>query len=99
MAEVLDIMLDDAGEDVMSGGDFGLGDPAQINSKLLIVCEKGENKMEPASGVGISSWILDEVDGDELKKEIQAELEDDGLVVRKLIIEGENVTVAAKYGR
>jgi transcription elongation GreA/GreB family factor len=98
MAKSIDIQIDENGEDVAKDGDFLIEDTTQQNQQLLIICEKAENKMEPDSGVGIGNWVLAETDGEDLKKEIQSELEADGLVIDRLIVDGDKITTAGKYG-
>jgi hypothetical protein len=98
MAKTKDILMDENGEEKVKDGDFEIGDSTQQNQKLLILCETGENKMEPDSGVGINSWILDEASGDDLKKRISNEFEADGLRVESISGDSlESLTVKAKY--
>lgn len=99
MAKALDIIMDEDGEDAVLNGDDRIEDATRQHTKLLVLCEKGENKMEPESGVGIASWILDDQDGQDLKKEIQAELEGDGQRIESLIVRSiDNITVSGTYG-
>ncbi|WP_317899418.1 hypothetical protein [Aurantibacillus circumpalustris] len=100
MGKVYDILLDqNTGENEVRNGDDYVGESTRQHSQLLIICEKGENKMEPDSGVGVESWILDEGGLRDLKKETQAELEADGQTIDFLIISGLNdFKVAGKYG-
>lgn len=99
MAKALDIIIDANGEDDVLNGDDRIGDATRQHTRLLVLCEKGENKMEPISGVGIASWVLDEQDGQDLKKEIQGELEGDGQRIESLIVRSiDNITVAGTYG-
>lgn len=99
MAKALDIIIDADGEDDVLNGDDRIGDATRQHTRLLVLCEKAENKMEPISGVGIASWVLDEQDGQDLKKEIQGELEGDGQRIESLIVRSvDNITVAGTYG-
>ena len=100
MAKVYDIKIDANGEDMVKNGDDFIDESTQQHSQLLIIWEKGENKMEPDSGVGITSWILDEEGPLDLKKEIQSELEGDGQKLDYIRIESlEDFKVAGSYGK
>lgn len=99
MAKPIDIQIDDDMDDIVENGDFLVEDTTRQNERLLIVIEKAENKMRPESGVGIGNWILDEADGLDLKKEIQSQFEEDGMVIGSLIVKSiENIQVSAEYG-
>lgn len=98
MGKVDDILFDDDYEDVVKDGDDAIGDSTELNFKLLIVCEKAENKMALDSGVGIATWLLDEADGGDLKKDIQSEIEADGATIQRLNVDGESIDLKASYG-
>jgi hypothetical protein len=100
MAKVYDILVDENGEDIVKDGDDFIEESTRQHSQFLIMCEKGENKMEPVSGVGIASWLLDEAGEQELKKSIQEELEGDGQVIEFINVKDvENIQVAGVYGQ
>ena len=100
MVNPKDILFDDNGEELFKDGDHVIGDATMHYSKLLIMCEKGENKKHPDSGVGVNSWLLDEAGGDDLKKEITAQLEGDGQVIETLTGDNlNNLVVSGKYVR
>lgn len=99
MAKPIDIQIDEDMDDIVVDGDFLVEDTTRQNQRLLIVIEKAENKMEPGSCVGIGNWILDEADGEDLKKEIQSEFEGDGMVVGSLVVKSiEDIEVSGTYG-
>lgn len=99
MAKAIDIRIDETGEDMVLNGDDHLGDCTRQHTQLLVICEKAENKMELESGVGIATWILDEQEGEDLKREIQSELEGDGQRIDSLVVTSiDKITVSGTYG-
>lgn len=62
-------------------------DATEQNQKLILLSQKGEWKESPKVGVGIIDYILGDGDGDDLRKEIQEQMEMDGMTVSKLNID------------
>lgn len=94
-----DIQIDENGDDVILNGDYLVEDCSQTNFELLIVIEKGENKLAPGSCVGVANWLLDDGTGEDLKKEIASEIEDDGARIDALSAKSiESITVKGSYG-
>lgn len=100
MAEVFDEMIDSTGEEIHKDGDVFVSECTKQNQKLLIITEKGSLKHEPTAGVGVLSWILDELDSNDLKKEIQSEFEEDGMTVSSLEFKSlSDSKIKASYGQ
>lgn len=99
MGKADDILIDqDTFEDQVQDGDDVIGDATRQHSQLLIICEKGENKVAPDSGVGVAGWLLDDQDAGDLRKEIQAELEGDGQRIESITGDSlANLEVRGKY--
>jgi hypothetical protein len=99
MGKADDILLDQVTfEDQVKDGDDVIGDATRQNSQLLIVCEKGENKQYPDSGVGVASKLLDDVGLEDLRREIQSEVEGDGQRVESITGDNlSNLEVAGRY--
>ena len=98
MAEPKDILLDENMEMIAERGDFIVGDATLQQQQLLLLSEKGEWKQSPVVGVGIRSFLLDDVTVHELHQEIQKQFALDGMHVSK--IEGndwKNTIIDADY--
>ncbi len=98
MAKPTDILLDDSMDVQAFAGDFVVGDATLQHQQLLLLSEKGEWKQSPEVGVGIMSYLLDDVTIHEMHQEIQKQFSLDGMRVRK--IEGnawDNTSIEADY--
>lgn len=95
---VYDIMVDEDMDDIHRDGDFLVDECTQQNQKLLLITEKAGIKHEPKAGIGVLSWILDEVDAQDLKAEVQSQYEADGLRISSMpAISLENFSITASY--
>ncbi len=98
MVNPKDILLDDNMDVKALQGDFEVNDATFQNQQLLLISEKGEWKQSPVVGVGIMSFLLDDVTVHELHQEIQKQFNLDGMKVNK--IEGntwQNTIIDADY--
>ena len=74
-----------------------IGDITFQNQEIIVVSEKGEIKSAPLKGVGILSFLDDEVP-DNLLREIRTELAVEGMQVNKLSIDNRGkLEIDAKY--
>lgn len=91
-----DILLGDTFDLAFSAGDFVTGESTRQHQQLLILVEKGELKEFPTRGVGIATWLNDDVTGN-LNGRIKREFELDGMKVLKVAGIGEKFNVEAIY--
>lgn len=100
MAEVIDYLTSDStGDLVISGGDFAKGDCTLKHQKDLMLAEKGDYKQFPTTGVGLKTHLLNDASEDELRAEIQAEFEADGMRISKIQISSvDSIDIEASYG-
>ncbi len=82
MVKFQDMLLDEDMDVYAKNGDFAIGDPNIQNQKLIIIMGKGELKHSPETGVGIRSFILDDLGVDEVSHEIRKQFELDGCTVK-----------------
>lgn len=84
-----DFLLDEDGDiQFDANGELVTTDDAtEQNQKLILLTNKGEWKEHPKVGVGIIDFILGDGDVDDLQKEIQEQMEMDGMTVNRLDIE------------
>lgn len=80
-----------------ANGDFVTGNSTNEHQELLLWSGKGEWKENPTIGVGVAFYLKDENPND-LLGEIKKEFERDGMTVREVKIEGDNIKVDAAYG-
>jgi hypothetical protein len=76
---------------------FVIGDITNQNQELIVLAEKGEFKAEPTKGVGIMSFLNDEVP-DSLLRAIRTELAVEGMKVNTLSFDAKgNLQIDAEY--
>ncbi|MAB37742.1 MAG: oxidase [Aequorivita sp.] len=95
-----DFLLDEDGDIQFdaNGELITTDDATEQNQKLILLTNKGEWKENPKVGVGIIDFILGDGDVDDLRKEIQEQMEMDGMTVRKLNIDSDfNLDLTAIY--
>jgi hypothetical protein len=99
MAEVFDIAIDNTGELLFSNGDFAIKESTEQHMEALIIAEKGEYKATPLVGVGIKTYLNDDVVySDDLKRAISEELEGDGMAIEAMNISNINdIRITAEY--
>jgi hypothetical protein len=74
-----------------------VGDNTFQNQGLIVLIEKGELKHAPTKGVGIRSYLDDEIP-DNLLRAIRTELQDEGMGVYKAGFDNKrNLVIDAKY--
>jgi hypothetical protein len=87
--QVFDYLHDD--DDLrIANGDFVKGESTLQHQSLLTRFNKGELRQFPKTGVGIDNFLLDDEAGD-VFPEIQKQFEADGMVIRDIDIEIDNV--------
>lgn len=91
-----DILLD-SGFDLMIGnGDLATGNSDLQHQQLLLACNKGDFKENPAVCVGAAGWLKDE-DESGLLAEVKKEFEKDGLEVKEVIMTDGKLNIDANY--
>lgn len=73
-----------------------VGNVAEQNAKVILYMQPGELKERPTVGVGINNMLLDK-DTLLYKHKIRQQLTADGMDVKKLEIDGQNITIHANY--
>ena len=76
--------------------DLVLGDTTLQNQALILQSQKGEWKEHPMVGCGIGDMANDD-DTNAWRRAIREELARDGMTVRNLRIEENNITIDADY--
>ena len=76
--------------------DLVLGDTTLQNQALILQAQKGEWKEHPMVGCGIGDMANDD-DTNAWRRAIREELARDGMKVRNLKIEENNITIDADY--
>lgn len=83
MSELTDILCDDNGDLVCSGGDLVLGASTLQHQADLLEASEGEYKQSPTTGVGLSSFLNDE-DPREMIRKIRMQFDRDGIMISAL---------------
>lgn len=73
-----------------------VGDVTQQNAKTILYMQPGELKSHPTVGVGINNMLLDH-EFLLYKHKIRQQLVADGMRVKKVEINGQNVEIHASY--
>jgi hypothetical protein len=91
-----DYLLGDDGDLIIKDGDFVFDEPTLDNQRLLLLCEKGENKSAPLTGVGARSWQDDEGPQDFIR-EIRRQYTRDGMKVKRIEVVNGQLQIDASY--
>lgn len=92
-----DFLLDDNGDLLIKDGHFVIGESTSQHKKCLLLAEKGEYRQYPFSGIGLGSYINDDL-LEELASETQKQFELDGMNVSKIeVFEDGTMTEKATY--
>ncbi|MDR0603588.1 MAG: hypothetical protein LBG80_04705 [Bacteroidales bacterium] len=79
---------------IVSG--LSIGDTTYQNQALILICQKGELKSSPLTGVGIND-ICNDNQFTLWKREIIEQLEADGQTIYKLQLDSKGMKLDAKY--
>jgi len=82
----IDHILDNYYEDVITGGDFAIGDADEDNVQLLLTFNKGHIRHAPLVGLGIDRYINGSITFKE-KSDILSTLINDGYSVNLLTVD------------
>jgi hypothetical protein len=77
-----DILLGEDFEPVIVNGDFSVGNATNQHQKLLILCTKGDFKLNPTAGVDVTSHLDD--DNFNLLQEASRVFSEDGMKVNNI---------------
>lgn len=91
-----DFLLDGNLDLSFKNGDIATGDATNQHQQLLLLFKQGELKQFPLVGVGIESFLLDD-DILNLKHEIEAQFEADGMKVNDVQTNGSSIKIDASY--
>ena len=91
-----DVLLDSNQEIDIKDGDFVTGESTLQHQDLLIMTNKGEWKENPTIAVGALGYLKDD-DESGFMAEVKLQLEKDGMEVKSIAIENENLLVNANY--
>lgn len=94
MREEYDIMINEAYDIAIEGGDFVIGENLNQQIGCMLAANAGDFRQHPASGVGLAGYILDE-STDELNRKIRLECKKDHLQVNKLVIKSTGLIIDA----
>lgn len=98
--EVHDFLLGDDLDLSIKDGDFEFGESTEEHQRDILLATKGSIRQHPGLGVGIIQELLNDASADDLRRIIQAELESDGMSVKRLRVnEDGTVELNASYGR
>lgn len=92
-----DLILDTDYDLKIANGDLVAGESTQQHQALLILIEKGELREFPTRGVGVQSWIIDDVNFGDLNAEVKRQFELDGMKVLSLKGKNANLQIEAYY--
>lgn len=82
-----DILFDtETGDVIIENGDLKVGDPTFYHVHDLLMAERGFYKFNPTIGISISQFINEEVNSEELIRQVRLGLERDGFKVVKLVL-------------
>ena len=97
--EVFDFIVDSNGDLFIQDGDLAFGESTLHHQRDLLIAQKGDFKQWPLIGVGINLELLNTVGPDELRVNIQREMEQDGMRIKQLrILADYNIDLIAYYG-
>lgn len=91
-----DVLIDTDGDLLFTKGDFKIGDSTLQNQRLLLLYQKGEMKEHPVAGVAASTYLHDE-NIDDLYREVRREFVQDGMLIKTLDINSQQLKVEASY--
>jgi len=96
MALVYDIKLDNNYDLAIENGDFVIGESTTQHINLIALAAKGEWRETPLIGADIRRLLSDETSANDVRADIQTELERDGMKVNTIEL-GETLTINAEY--
>ncbi|RYZ21645.1 MAG: oxidase [Chitinophagaceae bacterium] len=91
-----DILLNSNKELDMLNGDFVIGESTGQHQDLLVMTNKGEWKESPLIPVGAIGYLKDD-NAAGLLAEIKTQFEKDGMTVRSIAMNGDNINTDAHY--
>jgi len=92
-----DFVYNDAGDTLISNGDWTVDESTLCHQKLLLLLNKGDLKEHPTACVGIQRYLKDD-DPLALQSEIKRECEADGMKVTEVKLQSDGkLNLNAKY--
>lgn len=83
--EVHDFLLGDDMDLSIRDGDFDFGESTLEHQRDILLATKGSFRQVPLVGVGITTELLNDMDGDEFRRLVQQQMEQDGMKVARLV--------------
>ncbi len=96
MAKPFDIIVMDSGDVACHRGDFVVSDATKQHQKCLLIAGEGEYKENPATGVGIEGYLLDE-DRSDLVRKIRMQFTQDNMNVINIGLGAKGININADY--
>jgi hypothetical protein len=81
---------------VIENGDFKKGESTKQHQQDLLIAHKGEFRLSPLVGAGISDSLNDNGFGENLQ-EVQRQFEMDGMTIEQIRVDGQELEVKAEY--
>ena len=96
--KVFDLLLNDAEDLDIQGGDLVVGESTRQHQGLILKTNPGEWRGAPLVGAGIQSMILDDAPTASITSKIQEQMEMDGMLIQSLTLaKGGALNLAAYY--
>jgi hypothetical protein len=100
MKQVFDIALDNDLDLIIENGDFRIAESTIQHINLLLKTSPGDWKHAPTLGAALAAWLKeDNLLSSGLQNKVQSTLEADGLKVKKLSIEANQLAIEAHYNQ
>jgi hypothetical protein len=96
MAQVNDIIIYDDLDLEIENGDFVIDKSTAQHINHILIANKGDYRQTPLLGADIQRLLSDEANPNEVKADIQAELEKDGLQIEEISLQ-EKIKIIAAY--
>ena len=79
-----DLLLNQGFDLAIEGGDLVVGESTRQHQQLLLLLGKGELRQFPLRGVGLRSYLNDDVTIGSVNSLVKREFEADGMTVRRI---------------
>jgi hypothetical protein len=96
MGQVFDIIIFDDLDLEIKDGDFVLEESTGQHINHILIANQGDYRQTPLLGADIQRLLSDEANPNEVKADIQAELEKDGLQIEEISLQ-EKIKIIAAY--
>jgi hypothetical protein len=94
---MIDVLLSAAGDLEIMNGDLVMGRSDLQHQRLLLFTDKGELRQYPTAGVGLRTYLLDEVRSATITAAVKRGFEADGMKVRRVRVRNRAIETDASY--